>query len=748
MIRLRVRISALFKFVVLLLVLFSVFSQPSNAFPSALDSDQSAVTIYRDDWGVPHIYAQTEEGGFYGLGYAQAEDHLEGLLRLLLMVRGQQAVAFGSEFIQSDFEQRRWRHVEEARKGLDRMDPQLQKNYRYYIAGLKRYMKDHPDDVPEWAPEPGPVDMVALSRAVLWRYMIRHGLTDCIRGGIQIASTHRDMLERSRQSASNEWIVAPWRSAENAMIVLSDPHGEIDGGLFYEFRMDAGPIKSAGYCFGALFILTHTRYVSWGMTTGDPDVSDCYEVEVDPENPRRYLYDGEWQTMVTREERVSVKDAETVVRILEYTRHNGLLCPVIARKEDKAFVVCTSYMHDAGLFDEEIYRLNLAKNVAEVKNSVKILGMFPQNLMFGDSEGSSYYVRLGKTPKRPSGYDWNKPVPGNTSETAWLGIHPVEDLVQIEDPPQGYMQNCNIAPDMMMENCPVKADQYPSYIFNDESHRTNTRGIRAVEVLSRDFHFTVKDALELALDEKWVGTEAWQMALHKALTQSKDFLKRASPLHRRFVDNILHFDGHVRADSVAALNYLYWRSTLWNMPDLREGDKDALVDPLWEKGELTPAQGAVLVKAAKMAVESMLKEHGTIDIRYGDIHRIGRGGKSWPLGGGGLMPENTTACAYTKRCIFTLRAMTFGEPDEHGYRYPWLGSRCLRLVIFTDPIQSFTLHLFGQSGHPESPHFTDQARLASQRRLKPTYFYKEDLLKHAVSKTALDIVNTNDGNWP
>lgn len=739
-----IRSLRLFMSISFVLVHFSGWSPSNSALNAAISSGQPEVTLYRDDWGVPHIYADTEEGGFYGLGYAQAEDHLEGMLRLFLMVRGEQAAAFGSKFVKSDFEQRRWMHMEEARKGFDRMNRQLQKNYRFYVAGLKRYMKDHPDDVPEWAPEVGPVDVVALSRSVLWTYMIRQGIQDCASGGIKIASIHRDMLEKNRQSASNEWLIAPWRTADNAMIVLSDPHGGIDGGLFYEFRIDVGAMKTAGYSFGALFILTHNRYISWGMTTGDPDVSDCYEVAVDPENPRRYLYDGKWQTMETQEVTVAVKDAEPVVRTHEYTMHNGSLCPVIARKDNKAYVVCTSYMHDAGLFDEEIYRLNHARNITEAKEAFKILGMFPQNLMVGDHEGNSYYVRLGKTPKRPSGYDWNRPVPGNTSESAWLGIHPLEDLVQIESPPQGYMQNCNIAPDTMMEDCPLTADRYPSYIFNDEPNRANTRGIRAVEVLSKSFHFTVEDAIDLSLDEKWIGTETWQAALQKALSQNGDFVASASPLTLRFVNNILHFDGHARAESVAALNYLYWRSTLWTMPGLSEQDREALMDPRWEKGELTPDQEKTLLKAVDMAIEKMFQKHGTIDIKYGEVNRIGRGGKSWPLGGGGLMPDNTVACAYTKKCIFTLRAMTFGKPDEHGYRFPWLGSRCLRLVIFTEPLQSFTLHLYGQSGRKESPHYTDQARLASERRLKPTYFYKKDLLKHVVSKKVLDVVFSED----
>ena len=45
---------------------------------TAQSADQ--VTIHRDPWGVPHIIADTEEAGFYGLGYAQAEDQLEFIL--------------------------------------------------------------------------------------------------------------------------------------------------------------------------------------------------------------------------------------------------------------------------------------------------------------------------------------------------------------------------------------------------------------------------------------------------------------------------------------------------------------------------------------------------------------------------------------------------------------------------------------------------------------------------------------------
>ena len=150
-----------------------------------------------------------------------------------------------------------------------------------------------------------------------------------------------------------------------------------------------------------------------------------------------------------------------------------------------------------------------------------------------------------------------------------------------------------------------------------------------------------------------------------------------------------------------------------------------------------------LLEGIEGAIETMYTKHGTTDLHYGDVFRIGRGDYSWPLGGGSLLPQNREACAtpirWDRNCPVTLRAMTFGTPDSLGQRQPWLGSRMLRLVIFTDPIQSFTLHNYGQSEHEDSPHYSDQARLSSQRRLKPTYFNKADLLKHIVSTKTLDV---------
>ena len=104
--------------------------------------------LYRDRWGVPHVYAASEEDGFFALGWAQAEDQLDRLLGLVRRFRGERAAADGPAALGWDTFHRLWRHREEATAGWERLDPQVQANYRSFVAGVERFMAEHPERVP------------------------------------------------------------------------------------------------------------------------------------------------------------------------------------------------------------------------------------------------------------------------------------------------------------------------------------------------------------------------------------------------------------------------------------------------------------------------------------------------------------------------------------------------------------------------------------------------------------------------
>src|SRR5262245_1926331 len=248
-----------------------------------VDADGATVTIHRDDWGVPHIYADEESLGYYGLGYAQSEDQLTTLLGGGYWAQGRQAELTGASALAGDVERRRWRHVEAARRGISNLSDVLVRNYEAYLAGVARYLKDHPEQRPAWALELDLVTLLVMSKAAIWSaYAAVEGPREC-----------GAPADDGAKGQSNAWAVAPSRSALGAAVLLADPHVEFQSPLYYEYRMHAGDLHSAGFALGPVLWQAHNRDVAWAMTTGNPDLWDCYAVEVDPRAPATYRYDGD-----------------------------------------------------------------------------------------------------------------------------------------------------------------------------------------------------------------------------------------------------------------------------------------------------------------------------------------------------------------------------------------------------------------------------------------------------------------------
>lgn len=712
------------------------------------DTAPGRVSIFRDEWGVPHVYAELEEDGYFGLGYTMAEDHLERFCRSVLMARGELAAAIGAEpipdmpgmpAVELDAQSRMWRILEVSKESLGRLEPQLLTDYQAYAAGFRRWMAEHPDSVPGWAPQDiSAADVVAVPRAGLWgSYQAGLGIRDCQRGGAKLMGDQGG----SGDPWSNEWAVAPERTATGGAILLTDPHGGIDGRFTQEYRLHAGRMHSTGYALAAAFVVARNARVGWGMTTGSPDVADCYLVETDPGNSLRYLYDGEPREMETRETVIEVKGGEPVTHTFAYTRHNGYLSPVVAREGTKAYVVSTPYMDDAAAFHNTLYRMSLAEHVAGVRDAMRNNGMFPQNVLAADVEGKLLYVHAGKTPIRPEGdFDWQMPVDGNTSATAWLGIHPLDELLVVETPPAGYLENNNVDPRLMDEPPPFDPGAYPGYILDGGVVAAGQRGARArraIELLSTTGRMTREQALEMALDEYWIGTDRWLQVL-EAGAESGARTAEARP----FLDELLAFDGFVRAESTAALKYVYWREAL--RQGLTNEDFQTLMGPLWSDEKLPQELAVKLVAAVETARTTMLENHGGLDVAYGTEFRIGGDdGRSWPLGGGTLMSFGGAGeCLLDPRmCPITLRAFYYSPRNENGIRLAAGGSRILRLDYYgSQGIESYTAHNPGQSDVSGSGHTDDQAeKLMSTRRLKKVHFQWPELEEHIVSKETLSI---------
>ena len=145
-------------------------------------------TIHRDEWGVPHIRAECEEDGFFAIGYAQAQDHLDLLIRQYVVLRGELSRTVGAQpgALESDIQALRWRHLEESRAGFARLSPQLQLNASAFIEGVTAYLEAHPERCPDYVPPLEPALAVAVNRAAAFRYYISDAVKVCFNSDIEV----------------------------------------------------------------------------------------------------------------------------------------------------------------------------------------------------------------------------------------------------------------------------------------------------------------------------------------------------------------------------------------------------------------------------------------------------------------------------------------------------------------------------------------------------------------------------------
>lgn len=657
------------------------------------------VTILRDEFGVPHIFADTPAGAAFGSGYAQAEDRLEEMMRNYRKAEGTMAEAFGESWFRHDYLQRVFRHRQVAEQHYNDLDPKLRALLESFQAGVRKYMQEHPERVPAWAPKLEPWQPVALGRYIIWGWPFGEATGDLKRGGID--------FDPVPYHGSNEWLLAPSRTAMHAPIAVVDPHLSWYGEFrFYEMRVYGGELAySGGSIVGIPFpALGHSRYASVAMTTGGPDTSDVYEEEV---ADGKYKFKSEWRPLQVRREKIGVKVGDKVEWrevVIESTHHG----PIMAHKNGKAYAVAIPYADEFRLI-EETWAMETARNLTEMKKALSMRQIMAQNIMVGTVDGDIYYVRDGRVPIRPKACDPSRPMPGSTGECEWQGIHPFEELVQITNPPQGYMQNCNASPFAMMKDSPLVPEKYAEhpYLYNAGKTPPHQRAAMVVELLDAAKGVTIDQALAIAFSTEVYKADVWQARIRKATEAAGTSGDSVAKL-------ILDWNRRSDADSRGALAFYLFKMAL--------GENSRAVEP-------PPSLGDVNIGDALRRAEEQLNSEFAPDATYGTLFRVGRQGASrtYPVGGGTLAVAG----------MATPRAVGFDRVGKEmvGYR----GQTSTQVVILTKPPQSFMVLPLGESDHSDSRHFDDQAeKLFSKGLAKPTYFLDwAELQKHVTARKEL-----------
>jgi acyl-homoserine lactone acylase PvdQ len=696
-------------FLVGLFVILGSLSVPARVARAA---DQST-TIYRDEFGIPHIFAPTLEDAAFASGYAQAEDRLEELLKNYRRASGTMAEVFGPASFADDLRQRVMRHAEVSQARYHEIGAKMRGVIESYQDGIKRFMKDHPERVPAWAQEIHPWDVVALGRYIIWSWPVGEAAGDLRHAGLDFGPID--------YRGSNEMLIAPKRTAMNAPIAIIDPHVPwYDAMRFYQIRIYTPEFNVSGVAILGVPLpsLGHSRYCSVAMTTGGPDTSDIFEEEVNPSNPEQYRYDGEFRDFTLRRVTINVKNGgrdEPRSVTLAFSHHG----PIVSRKNGKAYAMALPYANEIGVIDQ-CYEMMKARNLQEMKRALSRLELMAQNIMVATVQGDIFYVRNGRVPIRPKGVDPSRPIPGTSPAAEWQGIHPMSDLVQIENPACGWMQNCNCSPAAMMKEGQPQRDQFADrpYLFNESPGRaTHQRAEMVNDLLHAASKVTVEQALEIAFCTQVWHAEHWQARLRDAWERARAGDKAGDV--QPFYTLIQEWDRRCDPDSKGALAFYAFKRALG-------GEAARKADPPADLADAT------ILEALQKGAAANRSMFGSLDAPFGHYFRVGRrgGDRTWPVGGGSLQDV----------AMATPRAISFAQAPDGKQMIGHTGQSSTQVVIMTDPPESFTVVPFGASDHKSSGHWDDQAeKLFSKGKTAQTYFMRPDeLLKHVTSKTVLD----------
>ncbi|TWT37754.1 Penicillin acylase 2 precursor [Posidoniimonas corsicana] len=466
-----------------------------------------SVEVLRDPWGVPHVFAETDAGAFYGLGYATAEDRAFQMTYALRTVQGRLAEVVGEvkslrrrdTSIDHDRKMRTFGFHRAAQRTAAGLDGESRSLLEAYSRGVNDWFVQNADNLPALFAATGvehepwtPADCLA-SWWHVGQFFATDGTRDLIAGRnrgrafpqpedlermppddspavVQKSDVSDEWLSGVQQYAveqgltpgppgapgpkfSHAWVVGGAKTTTGSAVLVSDPQTPVrNPSLFYEFHIQGKTFnaRGMGVAGSPVILIGFSTNVAWGMTALGADQADLFLLETDPDHPNRYRLDGRWQPMTVLQEEIKVRDADPI----NYQVRETELGPVAtefcyARPADGEVALSRVPMAEP---NRETIQGALAMIRAEDAGQFDAAlegWRFPTaNVVFGDRGGDIGYRALGALPLR-SAHDpshGRKAHPARDSDDLWRGMLPHGVKPSVLNPASGFLYSGNHRP--------------------------------------------------------------------------------------------------------------------------------------------------------------------------------------------------------------------------------------------------------------------------------------------------------------
>lgn len=678
------------------------------------------VTVYRDQWGVPHVYGETPRAMAFGFGYAQAEDRLPTLLMAYRVANGRAAEVMGPSYAESDAFALRASHAELAALAWPNADPVTRNLCEGFALGVTAWMVDHPGEAPPWASGGvRPQDVLAF-----WH---------CYIMGFAPFDLPGEWRRNPPSTGGGAWAVDGLHTKSGAPILVINPHTRADDFFqWYEAHLDSQTLRMSGATLVGLpmLMMGHNGRLGWALTPNKADWADIYlvpeeqiKINVDPNSIEaialgQLAYAYQLRTRAEEMRQYYVRTGGGL-ESREVRAAKTSLGPVMGTYNGKNAVwVAGGYFDLGGL--RQLTDMAVAQDLDAFQAALVQQQLPCFHVVYADNADNLFYVYNAKVGNKtqaseamaavgppagsplPMNMGWRLPVDGTDTRLAWGGIVPVGYMPSTTNPVAGFIQACGTPPVLSSGAGEIAETSAPRWLVND---RDTDRARRVRDVLQSQ-ELDLAGNVALVLDDYVPLAEIWVPRLQEAAVQHPDYLNVAHPDVPLALAMLDEWDYRASLSSVATTVFHVWWQQLriglaLQFPD--ESDQEAALAV--DSADLRE----LALRALSEAVKVMRNEFGRIDVAWETANAV-----PYVLGKAPFQGSTEGGS------VFSVP----GGASAEGMGYAMV----VELGEIPDAV---SLTPFGVSENRRSPHADDQLELLQQRRMKPAWFAREEVIRNA-----------------
>tara|TARA_Y100000768_G_scaffold283106_1_gene217768 strand:- start:2378 stop:4471 length:2094 start_codon:yes stop_codon:yes gene_type:complete len=662
----------------------------------------SNITIARDSYGVPHIFAKTDAELAYGLAWAHSEDDFKTIQQGYLAGNAILSKYIGIKGSGADFLSQMIRSDEIIERDYEKkISPEYKKILEAYSDGINTYAKLNPKKILHTDLFPiTPKKMLKYAQLQLFissegNYWISKIINNDIK---YVVIDQSNELFSKQQKGSNTFAFNSSKTKDGSSYLAINTHQPLDGPVsWYEAHLQS---EEGTNILGGLFagspniLIGVNEHLAWCHTVNRPDKTDVFALEMDPNNKHRYIVDGKYYELEKFKAELTVKVLGVPIKIKK-RYYRSIYGPTLKNKSGFFSVRTPSLFEIRAL--EQWWRMGKSKNFSEFYSNLKMKAVPGYNIGYADKNDTIFYISNGLIPKRTEGYDWKNVVPGNTKKTLWTSTYNIDELPQVIQPKSGFIYNTNHSPFLStseQEN-PIK-DNFSSNMGFETYN--NNRSTRLKQLIDENNKIDYNRFKQIKYDNTLPTPMAYSWMDINALF---DIDPMRYPDIRNILTEIQNWDrkADVNSYGAGAFAILYFKLGKYyrQLPEPKIFPKTYLIDALRD------------------TKKHMIKFFGTEKVKLGDFQKLVRGNKEIPIFG--------------LRDVLTAMASV---PYKKGLSKVTAGESYIELVKFTkEGPEIESIISYGSSDDPKSRHFDDQMDEYASFKTKKMTLDKEKILLDA-----------------